>query len=68
MVNYRARVRVVTNRDYCSVTTCIMPVSFDSLSRSKWQIYNDCKSAAMQRYPDTTLKEFEIVEISEIED
>lgn len=65
---YRARVRVVTDRDYCSVTTCIVPITFNSLSCSRWQIYNDCKTVAMLHYPDTTLEEFEIVKISEIED
>ncbi len=62
---YMAHVRVVTRRDYCSVTTCVVPMQFNSLSHSRWEIYNDCKQAAMCLYPDTNDK-FEIVDISEV--
>lgn len=66
LTHYLARVRVVTYKDGCCTATNTVLIHFNSLSRSRWQVYNDCKQTAFLRYPDTTLEHFEIVKISEV--
>lgn len=62
---YHARVRVVTHRDFCSVTTNTVSITFASDEFSPHGVRMACKDAAIAAYPDTR-NEYRLISIDHL--